>query len=588
MIKDLKKILSGTHKTISEEGFISFLYHVKVKLGKHELKITEPMSYYEKHAKETLDYKKIKRKCDKFQYKPKISVIIPVFNSNLIWLKNAIESVTSQIYSNWELCMCDDGSNDKKLNKFLNSYKDNNNRIKITRLQKNQGISSASNKAIESASGEFVMFLDHDDEIAPDAIYEIVKALNNDNKIDFLYSDEDKINNYGRLVEPFLKPDFSIHLFRSKNYLVHFWAVRKDLVTQVGGFNSEFDVAQDYDLIFRILEKTNRVLHIKKILYFWRQSPHSGAQNAYAKPETYEKGKLIIKNHLNRLNIQGDVKILSAGNYIVNYKIHDEPYVDILIPTRKISLIKKCVKSIRDKTSWKNYKIWALVNGNADYDVVPINSKDCSELLKITDEQTGLIGPSLQYNWSRMNNIGVAKTSSQYLIFLNDDTEIITENWVEEMLQFCLQPDIGVVGVMLLYPNKLIQHAGDYIAENGMGAHCFNKMNSTSYEVYGLAQVVRETTAVTSACYMVRREVFNELEGYDEELRNFDDFDFCLRIRKKGYKIIYNPFAKIIHYESPTRPQVLNKKIKKYFLAKHPFEKDSFFRYEWRNFYEKI
>ena len=187
-----------------------------------------------------------------------------------------------------------------------------------------------------------------------------------------------------------------------------------------------------------------------------------------------------------------------------------------------------------------------------------------------------------------MNNIGVSKTESPYIIFLNDDTEVINTDWIEEMLQYAQQPNVGVVGAMLQYPSNVVQHAGDYITKNGMGAHCFNKMNSNSNEVYGLAQIVRETSAATSACYMVRREVFDKLGGYDEELRNFDDFDFCLRVRNQGYKIIYNPFVKLYHFESPTRPQVNDERSKKYFLTKHPPKPDPFFRYEWINLYKKI
>ncbi len=584
---ELKNFFSHSLQVISKEGFSAFLLQAFDKIRKGEFRIKE--SFSENKIKKTIDLEKIKSECEQFEFKPKISIITPVYKSNIDWLQKAIDSVRSQAYQNWELCLCDDGSNNEELNKFLKNFENEDERIKVSSLLTNQGVSSASNKALKTSSGEFVLFLDHDDEIAADALYEIVKKLNEDKNIDIFYSDEAKINDDGNYVEPFFKPDYSLHLLRSKNYMVHFYAIRSTLVKQVGDFDSNFDNAQDYDFILRVLEKTEKVFHIDKILYFWRKSAHSGAQNPLAKPETYEKGRSILQNHLNRLGVDCSTEIISPGHYRVRYSIDDTPNVDILISTRKISFIKKCVKSIRTKTTWKNYRIWALVNGKNDYEVIEIKSLDCTELHEITDEKSGLIGPSMPYNWSRMNNIGASKTNAPYIIFLNDDTEIITNNWIEEMLQYAQQKDIGVVGVMLMYPDDVIQHAGDYITENGMGSHCFNKMDANSNEVYGLAQLVRETSAVTSACFMVQRAKFNELNGYDENLRNFDDYDFCLRIREKGYKIIYNPFVRVYHYESPTRPHIHDEKLKTHLLSKHSWAKsDPFFRYEWRNLYHKI
>ena len=272
------------------------------------------------------------------------------------------------------------------------------------------------------------------------------------------------------------------------------------------------------------------------------------------------------------------------GLYSINYKIKDTPAVDIIIPTRKIAVFKNCINFIRNKTTWKNYKIWAVINGNNDYETVEIIGG--AELDGFTNSETRLIGPPLPYNWSRMNNLAVSHTKAPYIIFLNDDTEIITDNWIENMLQYAQQEDVGGVGVMLLYPDNSIQHAGDFITENGTGDHCFNGMDSRSFEINGLAQVVREVSAVTTACMMVRRTVFEEVGGFDEKLRNFDDYDFCLRLRESGYKIIYTPYTKLYHYESPTRPQIFDNKMISYLLEKHKSKRfDPFYRYEWITIY---
>jgi|GEM_PF-1845453 len=585
---EFRKILVRSLEIASQQGISNLFKQIGTKFRKREFHIKDQRSDVQQLLQDS-NQSDVVLECSEFVYKPKISVLMPVYNSNLQWLKVAIDSVILQSYTNLELCICDDGSTSEELQKFLKQYAQTDRRIKITRLKSNQGIVGATNKALKIATGDFILLLDHDDELAPDSMYEIVKVLNYDREIDFIYSDEDKIDNEGKYVEPFYKPDFSLFLLQSMNYLIHVAVIRKRLVDEAGGFNPEFEGAQDYDLFFRILERTNKVHHIRKILYHWRKSEASGAGNALAKPWIYEQGKSLLQSHLKRMNIDAKAEIGAGwGLYKTDYKISEKSPVDILIPTRQISFLKKCVKSIKTKTTWKNYKIWVIVNGNNDYEVIEIKSMDCSEIKNRVDPTTGLIGPSLPYNWSRMNNIGVNDTNSPYMIFLNDDTEIITESWIENMLQYAQQKDIGVVGVMLLYPDDLIQHAGDYITKNGTGDHCFNRMKKDSFEVNGLAQVVRETSAVTSACYMIRREVFEKLGGYDEKLRNYDDYDLCLRMRENGYKIIYTPYARLYHHESPTRPQINDKSMLDMLLAKHPWARsDSFYRYEWNSLYYK-
>jgi len=588
---EIKKIFLKSMGIISKEGFGSYLSQSKSKIKRKEFHIVDPIFTPKYVSKHTHNSEQIIEECLNFDYKPKISVLMPTYETKIEWLDLAIKSLQSQYYDNWELCICDDNSKSKELKNRLNSYARNDKRIKFTNSKLNNGIAMSTNKAFSLATGEFVLFLDHDDELSVDALYEIVKALNDDNNLDFLYSDEDKIDENGNFVEPFFKPDFSIHLLRSLNYLVHVAVIRKKLIEEVGLLKKEYDGAQDYDLFFRVLEKTNKIYHIKEILYHWRKVLGSGAQNALAKDYIYERANLALQHHLERCGIDAKSEIGKGwGLYKVNYKIKEtNPSVDILIPTRQISFLKKCIKSIKEKSTWKNYRIFTLVNGKTDYVVIEIKSKDCSELKSITDSKSGLIGPSLSYNWSRMNNIGVKSTNSPYIIFLNDDTEIISEDWIENMLQYAQLDEIGVVGVMLIYLDDSIQHAGDFITPKGTGDHCFNGMDPNSFEINGFSQVVRETSAVTSACYMMRRKVFENLNGYDEKLRNYDDYDFCLRLKEKNYSIIYTPYTRVYHHESPVRPQINDESMLKTMLQKHPWARnDSFYRYEWTSMYNRI
>jgi len=587
---EFKNIVLTSFRIILNQGFRSFLGHAQKKIKRREFRIVK-FTQYTFHQLNDFEIYNIIKEIKNLNYKPRFSVLMPVYNPNPQWLKAAINSVINQLYWNWELCICDDGSTVTETRKILQEYLKIDTRIKVIFSNTNEGISKATNKALTLATGEFVALLDHDDELTIDALYEAAKALNADQNIDFIYSDEDKISADGEYVEPFLKPDFSMEMLRSMNYLIHLAIIRRTLVELVGGFNNKFDGAQDFDLFFRILEKTDRVHHIRKILYHWRKSPISGAYDPLAKPWIYERGKSAIEKHLERLGIEATVKIgYGWGLYKVDYKINGEPAVDIIIPTRKISLFKKCIKSLKENTTYQNYNVWAVINGNSDYEIIQIKSRHGDELERFVDKKTGLIGPRLVYNWSRMNNLAVSFTNSQYIIFMNDDVEIITKDWIENLLQYAQFDHVGAVGIMLLYKDtNTIQHAGDFISEIGTGDHCFNGMASNSFEINGLAQVVRECSAVTSACMMVKRDIFKKIGGFDENLRNFDDYDFCLRLREAGYSIIYTPYAKAYHHESPTRPQVHDDKTLDYLLKKHkPTRYDPFYRYEWINMYNKI
>jgi GT2 family glycosyltransferase len=586
---EFRKIAVASLRIARKQGIGTLMREVLEKIRRREFRLIEYAPTLITQGNKIPNWTVIREECGKLEQRPKISVLMPVFNTQVDHLRASVRSVTEQVYPNWELCICDDGSTNPATKKVLEQFLKEYDRIRVTFSERNEGIAKATNKALSVASGDYIVLFDHDDELTRDASFEIAKAVNADPSIDFIYSDEDKIDEAERYLEPFFKPDFSLHLLRSQNYLVHMAAIRRGLVIDANGFDSEFDGAQDYDLFFRILEKTQRVHHIRKILYHWRESPYSGARNALAKPWIYEKGKLAVQRHLARLGYKAAVEMGKGwGLYRVNYPIEGTPRVDILIPTRKISHMKECLTSLIDRTTWKNYRIFAIINGEQDYEVVEIKSKYCEELDPFTDHETGLIGPELPYNWSKMSNRAMFVTTAPYVIFLNDDTRIISRDWIQSMLQYAQLEDTGAVGAMLLFPDNTIQHAGDYITESGTGAHCFSGMNSNSFEVNGLAQCIRETSAVTSACMMVRRAVFEGLGGFDEELRNYDDYDFCLRLREKGYKIIYTPYARAYHLESPTRPQIQDGHTLRRLLEKHSWARsDPFYRHEYTAMYHR-
>jgi glycosyltransferase involved in cell wall biosynthesis len=328
------------------------------------------------------------------KYTPKISIILPTWNTPEKWLYQSINSVLSQDYPNWELCIADGGSDKPHVKAILSEYLKKDRRIKIKFLSENKGISRNSNEAFAIATGKFITLLDHDDELSSDALFEAVKLLNRDPHVEVIFSDEDKISVEGKYIDPFYKPAFSLELLRSMNYLIHGIFIKKNLIETTGFFDPHFDGAQDFDLFFRIVEKNPKIAHIPKILYHWRMSEQSGAQDALAKPWIYERGRESVENHLRRLKIDAEVTVGRGwGLYTINYNLKNSPYVDIIIPTRKIEMLKNCLKFL-EKSTYKNYRVYAVINGSTDYEVIEINNFDTSKIDPFVDPKTGLIGLS--------------------------------------------------------------------------------------------------------------------------------------------------------------------------------------------------
>lgn len=491
-----------------------------------------------------------------FAYKPKISIITPVYNTDERWLRKAIESVRAQIYPNWELCLVDDGSTKPDVKAVLEEYRRIDDRIKVEFLEKNGGIAEATNRALAMATGEFVGFLDHDDELTLDALFEVVKLLNQNSELDIIYSDEDKIDQNGRRCDPFFKPDWSPDLLLSTNYICHFLVIRKSLIEKVGRLRRGFDGAQDYDLLLRVTEHTNRIAHIPKVLYSWRKVPGSAALSFEYKNYAHEAGQRALEEALQRRGIEGTVQSISAGRYAVRYKIRGTPLVSIIIPTKdQVQLLRKCVESIKEKTRYRNYELVIIDNNTSDPEALRY-------LEKLAHKHCVLKFPEA-FNWSKINNFGAANCEGEYLLFLNNDVEVKEPGWLTAMLEHAQRPEVGAVGAKLLHPIGTIQHVGVIL---GMGSdriagHPFHGTPERAlmgYMPYLQAFVSpRNYCAVTGACMMLRRQVFDQLKGFDVKFQvAYGDVDFCLRLLNLGYFIVFTPLATLIHQETATRSSV--------------------------------
>jgi GT2 family glycosyltransferase/SAM-dependent methyltransferase len=491
----------------------------------------------------------------KFLFRPKISIICPIYNTPFKLLTECINSVLSQSYDNWELCIADDNSKNEKIRKLIKQYSKEDKRIKYIFRKKRGNISSASNSALKIATGEFVGFLDHDDVLEPNALFEVVRVLNENSKADFIYSDEDKLKLNGERVDPFFKPDWSPDLFLSVNYLAHFSVIRKSLVDKVGGFRKGFEGSQDYDLFLRVIEQARFIKHISKILYSWRRTPGSTAAMYSNKDYAFKTSIRALKESLMRRNVKAKVtQGLWQGSFRVQYKVLGNPKVSIIIPTKdKVSYLRKCLDSILINTTYKNYEIILISNNSLEKETFDY----LDEIKK--NPMVSFYEFNKPYNYSQINNFGVEKAKGDFICLLNNDTKVITSEWLEEMISLAQRKEIGAVGVKLLYPNGLIQHAGvvlgitSELSERGVAGHV-QKMQPdlpVNSVILSSKDLLRNFSAVTAACLVVEKSKFLEVGGLNENLAiAFNDVDFCLKLMEKGYFNVYTPYAKLYHYES--------------------------------------
>lgn len=499
------------------------------------------------------DLDRMYRQSRALAYRPVISVLMPVYNPPLEFLDKAIQSVRDQVYPYWELCVADDASTDPGVRELLERHAAEDARVRIVYRDRNGHISAATNSALEIAQGEFVAFFDHDDMLAPDALAEYALALNADPTLDILYCDEDKIDIKGQRFEPYFKPQWCPDSLMSRNYITHFLVARADLVREVGGTRVGFEGSQDHDLTLRLGEKTDRVHRIPRILYHWRVHPDSTAGGIDAKPYALNAGVRSLESALVRRGEPGTVSQhpTCSGHYMVRYELRRPGKVSIIIPTRdKAEILETCLRSLFEVTQYPDFKVIVIDNQSEQ----PKTFELLDRYQKKWNERFQVLRSGIPFNFSRLVNMGAQVASGEYLLLLNNDTEAIDPDWLLGLLEQGQRPSIGCVGPMLLYPDRSVQHAGVVLQKDALASHPFSRTQADADSYANWMLAVNNYSAVTGACLLVRRDVFHQVGGFDEELAvDYNDVDFCLRVRDAGYRTVCLPYIRLLHHESYTR-----------------------------------
>lgn len=487
-----------------------------------------------------------------FEFAPMISIIVATFNTKEEYLKEMIDSVRNQSYSNWQLCIGDGSTNDS-VEKYVKEHYGDDSRIVFKKLEKNYGISGNMNGALELVTGDYVGLFDHDDLLTPDCLYEFVASMQEVHH-DCVYSDEDKLNDKTKKFEdPHFKPDFSIDLLCSHNYITHFFVVNMDIVRKVGGMRSEYDGSQDHDFIFRCVEQANSVHHVPKILYHWRMHPLSTAMDPESKMYCYTSGKKAIESHFKRIGIDATVEMLPRplyGMYHCKYTVKDHPLVSILIPNyNHKDLLKGCIESLMNVNTYSNMEIVIVENNSTEQEIF-----DYYKELEETYSNVKVIYYEGDFNYSKINNYGVKYTHGEYILFLNNDTKVIEPDSIEDMLGVCQREDVGAVGAKLLYEDDTVQHCGVVVGYHGYATAAFSLIDRNDFGYMGRPRVSWDVSAVTAACLMTKREIFDEVGGFDEDFKvACNDVDLCLKIRSLNKWIVEDVFSVWYHYESKSR-----------------------------------
>lgn len=482
----------------------------------------------------------------------KFSVLVPLYNTPECFLKAMIESVQAQTYKNWELCLADGSDSEHSfVGEICKKYADGDKRIKYEKLERNLGISENTNACIRMATGEYIALFDHDDLLHPSALYEVMRAIC-EHGTDFIYTDENTFSEEPRdAYNPHFKPDFSPDTLRSYNYICHLSVFSRELLDSVGYFRSEYDGSQDYDLILRLTEKAKKVFHIRKILYYWRAHKNSVAQDVGAKPYTVAAAKKALAAHLERCGLKGEVLDSSVPTtYHIKYEIDGNPLISVIIPNKDhTDDLDICLKSLYEKSSYKNFEVIIVENNSTE--------KETFEYYEALTQKHGnikIVTWKGNFNYSAINNFGVNYAKGEYILLLNNDVEIINGSCLEEMLMFAQRKDVGAVGAKLYYSDDTVQHAGVILGLGGTAGHAHKHFGRSHPGYMARASIAQNLTACTAACLMMRRDVFDEVGGLDESFEvAFNDVDLCMKIRKKGYLVVFTPYAELYHYESKSR-----------------------------------
>lgn len=512
------------------------------------------LRWYELYTPRPADLRQMAETIPALPYRPTISIIVPTYNTPEIFLREAIDSVLAQIYENWELCIADDASSDRHVREILEEYCQKDARIKVLYREENGHISRSSNSALTLATGEYIALLDHDDLITPDALYQAVLLLNRHPEADMIYSDEDKVDEENLLSAPYFKPDWSPNTFLSRMYTCHFGFYRRRIIEAIGGFRVGFEGSQDYDLVLRFTEQTEQIFHIPKILYHWRIHRLSAASGAAAKPYAYDAAKRAIAEALQRRGEQGTVADAPGdflGHYVVRYHIPHTPRISIIIPSKDLApILNRCLISIFERTTYPDFEIILVDNGSVE----PKTERLITKWEKREPHRFHCHRLDIPFNFSQLNNFGVAKASGDYLVFLNNDTEVIEPDWLESMLEQAQRPSIGAVGGLLLYDDDTIQHAGVILGLGGLAAHGHRHFAADTPGYFGFTIGINDVSAITAACLMCRRELFDHVGGFDEDLAvAYNDVDLCLKFLQAGCHNLYLPHVRLYHHESKSR-----------------------------------
>ena len=526
------------------------------------------------------------------EYKPLISILIPTYNIGAKYLSQCLDSVLGQTYDHFEICIADDCSTNQETLSVLKYYENKDSRIKVVYRKENGHISKATNTALEIATGEYVGLLDNDDLLAPHALFEVVSVLNKDRTVDMIYSDEDKLDLNGKRCDPNFKPDYSPDTLLSLNYICHFTVIKKELMEKVGGFEVGLEGAQDSDLFLKVSETAKNIKHIPKILYHWRMIPGSTSMDISNKDYATDKGMIALENALKRRHIKGIVHKDPVSTYYQIEYVHDEPKVSIIIPTKDhADITENCLKSIYTKTTYKNFEI-LLVDNNSE----KAETLELFEKYKSQYDNFKVIEAKMPFNYSKINNLAIKQSDAEIIVLLNNDTQIITPEWLTIMVGYALQKHIGAVGAKLLYPDYTIQHGGVIIGLGGVASHAYigEKRNFTG--MFGRMRVPYNYAAVTAACLAIQKSKYDEINGLEENLTvAYNDVDLNLKLLEKGYYNVFLPQVELLHHESKSRgldtegekykrfmreESYMHNKWEKY-INKDPFYNENFTRKYW-------
>lgn len=487
-----------------------------------------------------------------FPRQPKISVVVPLYKTREDFLQQLVDSVKNQTYENWELCLSDGSGKDSPIRELLKKLAEEEPRIRVVFHEEQLPIVPNTNAAIAAATGEFIAFADHDDMLTPDALFECVRALNEAPETEALYSDEDKVSADGkRHFQPHFKPDFNLDLLRSNNYVCHLFVAKRALLDRAGLLRPEYEGAQDYDLVLRCAEKAGGLLHVPRILYHWRTHDNSTSENPQSKLYAFDAGQRAVQAHFDRLGIKAEV---CPGEYLgiyrTRYQRDYDPLVSIVIPNKDhVQDLERCLASIEEKSTYRSYEILIVENNSEENETFAYYEK-----LEQENPRVRVIRYEGGFHYSEINNLGAQHAAGEYLLLLNNDTEVISENWLEELLGCSMRPDVGITGARLYYGDDTVQHAGIILGAGGIAGNSSAGQNWEDVGEFQRLVCARDVSAVTAACLMVRKAVYEQVGGLSPELPvAFNDVDFCLKVQKAGYRVVYNPYAELYHYESKSR-----------------------------------